>query len=120
MLRGPEIRFDGDRKELIEAARAALYASKITSYAQGMGLLRLASDEYKYDLDLGEIARIWRAGCIIRASLLNDITQCLPAQPGLVNLLLDDAFREAVESRQAAWRMVVQTAVGMGIPVLAH
>ncbi|MBN1372398.1 MAG: NADP-dependent phosphogluconate dehydrogenase [Anaerolineaceae bacterium] len=119
VLRGPEIRFDGDRKELIEAARAALYASKITSYAQGMGLLRLASDEYKYDLDLGAVAQIWRAGCIIRASLLNDITNAYRRNPALVNLLLDDAFREAVESRQAAWRKVVQTAVGMGIPVLA-
>ncbi len=119
VLRGPEIRFDGNRKELIEAARAALYASKITSYAQGMGLLRLASDEYKYDLDLGAVAQIWRAGCIIRASLLNDITNAYRRNPTLVNLLLDDAFREAVESRQAAWRKVVQTAVGMGIPVLA-
>ncbi len=119
VLRGPEIRFDGDRKELIEAARAALYASKITSYAQGMGLLRLASDEYKYDLDLGAVAQIWRAGCIIRASLLNDIANAYRRNPALVNLLLDDAFREAVESRQAAWRKVVQTAVGMGIPVLA-
>jgi len=119
VLSGPEIRFDGNRKELIEAARAALYASKITSYAQGMGLLRLASDEYKYDLDLGAVAQIWRAGCIIRASLLNDITNAYRRNPALVNLLLDDAFREAVESRQAAWRKVVQTAVGMGIPVLA-
>lgn len=119
VLRGPEIRFHGDRKELIEAARAALYASKITSYAQGMGLLRLASDEYQYDLDLGAVAQIWRAGCIIRASLLNDITNAYRRNPVLVNLLLDEAFREAVESRQAAWRKVVQTAVGMGIPVLA-
>ncbi len=119
VLRGPEIRFDGNRKQLVEAARAALYASKITSYAQGMGLLRLASDEYKYDLDLGAVAQIWRAGCIIRASLLNDITNAYRRNPALVNLLLDDAFREAVESRQAAWRKVVQTAVGMGIPVLA-
>jgi len=119
VLRGPEIRFHGDRKELIEAARAALYASKITSYAQGMGLLRLASDEYQYDLDLGAVAQIWRAGCIIRASLLNDITTAYRRNPVLVNLLLDEAFREAVESRQAAWRKVVQTAVGRGIPVLA-
>jgi 6-phosphogluconate dehydrogenase len=119
VLSGPPIQFDGDRRQLIEAARAALYASKITSYAQGMGLLRLASDEYKYNLDLGEVARIWRAGCIIRASLLNDIMQAFRRNPGLPNLLLDEAFRDAVESRQAAWRTVVQTAVGLGIPVLA-
>ncbi len=119
LIRGPEIRYTGDRQRLINAARDALYASKITSYAQGLGLLRLASEEYKYDLRLGEIAKIWRAGCIIRASLLNDIMAAYQRNPDLVNLLLDDAFREAVENRQAAWRFVVQTAVSMGIPVLA-
>ena len=119
LIRGPEIRYTGDRQRLINAARDALYASKITSYAQGLGLLRLASEEYKYDLRPGEIAKIWRAGCIIRASLLNDIMAAYQRNPDLVNLLLDDAFREAVESRQAAWRFVVQTAVSMGIPVLA-
>ena len=119
LIRGPEIRYTGDRQRLISAARDALYASKITSYAQGLGLLRLASEEYKYDLRLGEIAKIWRAGCIIRASLLNDIMAAYQRNPDLVNLLLDDAFRAAVENRQAAWRFVVQTAVSMGIPVLA-
>jgi 6-phosphogluconate dehydrogenase len=119
LIRGPEIRYSGDRQRLIDAARDALYASKITSYAQGLGLLRIASEEYKYDLRLGEIAKIWRAGCIIRASLLNDIMAAYERSPGLVNLLLDDAFREAVERRQGAWRFAVQTAVGMGIPVLA-
>jgi 6-phosphogluconate dehydrogenase len=119
LIRGPELRYTGDRQRLINAARDALYASKITSYAQGLGLLRLASEEYKYDLRLGEIAKIWRAGCIIRASLLNDIMAAYQRNPDLVNLLLDDAFREAVENRQAAWRFVVQTAVSMGIPVLA-
>ena len=84
-----------------------------------MGLLRIASNEYQYNLDLGEIARIWRAGCIIRASLLGDITSAFRRDPQLTNLLLDPAFREAVESRQAAWRSVVQTAVGLGIPGLA-
>jgi 6-phosphogluconate dehydrogenase len=119
LIRGPEIRYTGDRQRLISAARDALYASKITSYAQGLGLLRLASEEYKYDLRLGEIAKIWRAGCIIRASLLNDIMAAYQRNPDLVNLLLDDAFRAAVENRQAAWRFVVQTAVSLGIPVLA-
>jgi 6-phosphogluconate dehydrogenase len=119
ILHGPTPQYTGDRQKLIVAARDALYASKITSYAQGLGLLKIASDEYKYDLRLGEIARIWRAGCIIRASLLNDITAAYKRDPNLVNLLLDDAFREAVERRQENWRFVVQTAVGMGIPVLA-
>ncbi|MFI5340970.1 MAG: NADP-dependent phosphogluconate dehydrogenase [Candidatus Methylomirabilales bacterium] len=119
LIRGPEIRYSGDRQRLINAARDALYASKITSYAQGLGLLKIASDEYKYDLRLGELAKIWRAGCIIRATLLNDIMAAYQRNPSLVNLLLDDAFRTAVESRQAVWRFVVQTAVGMGVPALA-
>ena len=119
VLRGPAPSYGGSKQRLIDAARAALYASKITSYAQGLGLLRLASQEYQYDLKPGAIAKIWRAGCIIRATLLGDITAAFDRNPRLVNLLLDDAFREAVESRQAAWRLVVQTAVELGIPVLA-
>jgi len=119
VIRGPKKRYRGQRQKLIDATRAALYASKICSYAQGMGLLKIASDEYKYDLRLGEIAKIWRAGCIIRASLLSDITQAFQRNTGLLNLLLDDAFRTAVEERQEALRFVVQTAVGLGIPVLA-
>jgi len=119
IIRGPKSEYTGERALLIEAAKQALYASKITSYAQGLGLLKIASDEYKYDLKMGEIAKIWRAGCIIRADLLGDIMEAYRRNPNLVNLLLDDAFRRAVESRQEAWRFVVQTAVGIGIPVLA-
>jgi 6-phosphogluconate dehydrogenase len=119
ILRGPTPRYTGNRQKLIDAARDALYASKITSYAQGLGLLKIASEEYRYDLQLGNIARIWRAGCIIRATLLGDITAAYRRNPGLTNLMLDDAFRSAVESRQESWRLVIQTAVGMGIPVLA-
>ena len=119
LIHGPQPEFKGERQKLIEAARQALYASKITSYAQGLGLLKIASEEYQYDLNLTDIAKIWRAGCIIRASLLEDIMSAFKRDTGLVNLLLDEAFRSAVESRQEAWRLVVQTAVGMGIPVLA-
>ncbi|MGA2503194.1 MAG: NADP-dependent phosphogluconate dehydrogenase [Anaerolineales bacterium] len=119
VIQGPRPNFKGDRSRLIDAARQALYASKITSYAQGLGLLRIGSDEYTYDLKLGDIARIWRAGCIIRADLLGDITSAYRRDPTLVNLLMDTAFRTAVESRQEAWRFVVQEAIGMGIPVLA-
>jgi 6-phosphogluconate dehydrogenase len=119
VLRGPSPRYDGSRQRLVDAARDALYASKITSYAQGLGLLRLASHEYTYDLRPGTIAKIWRAGCIIRASLLADITAAYDRNPALVNLLLDEAFRDAVERRQDAWRFFVQTAVALGIPVLA-
>ena len=118
VLHGPVPEYKGSRQKLIEAARQALYASKVTSYAQGLGLLKIASDEYKYDLKMGEIAKIWRAGCIIRADLLGDIMSAYQHEPALVNLLLDESFRIAVETRQEAWRFVVQTAVGMGIPVL--
>ncbi len=119
VLHGPEPRYDGSRDKLVDAARAALYASKITSYAQGFGLLRMASAEYHYGLDMGTIARIWRAGCIIRASLLGDITAAFGRDAALPNLLLDDAFRQAVDSRQGSWRFVIQAAVEMGIPVPA-
>ncbi len=119
VLTGPSPTFSGDRKALIDAARQALYASKITSYAQGMALLRMASEEYHYDIDPGEVARIWRAGCIIRASLLSDISAAFVRDPHLTNLLLDPAFRDAIGQRQQAWRTFVQTAVGLGIPVPA-
>ncbi|MGE5359847.1 MAG: NADP-dependent phosphogluconate dehydrogenase [Bacteroidales bacterium] len=118
-LAGPAPKYAGNRQMLVDAARDALYASKVTSYAQGMALLRLASEEYHYDMKPGEIAGIWRAGCIIRATLLADIMTAYKRDANLVNLLLDEAFREAVLKREAAWRLVVQTAVGLGIPVLA-
>jgi 6-phosphogluconate dehydrogenase len=119
VLHGPTPRYEGSAGKLVEAARAALYASKITSYAQGFGLLRMASAEYGYDLRMDSIARIWRAGCIIRASLLGDICAAFGRDAALANLLLDDAFRQAVESRQGSWRFVVQVAVETGIPVPA-
>jgi len=119
VIRGPKPEYKGNRARLIDAARQALYASKTTSYAQGLGLLKIASEQYQYNLNLCEIAKIWRAGCIIRAGLLSDIMAAYQRDPALVNLLLDDTFRTAVESRQEAWRFVVQKAVGMGIPALA-
>jgi len=107
------------RDQLIDATRHALYAAKITSYAQGMALLRQASAEYKYDIDLAEVAKIWRAGCIIRAALLSDVRSAFSANPALVNLMLDDTFSKALASGQQALRDVVQTAVSTGIPVPA-
>ncbi len=119
-LPGPDTRpYAGDHKELIDATRDALYASKISAYAQGMALLRLASEEYGYDLNLGEIAAIWRAGCIIRARFLNRITDAYAKNPALTNLLLDDDFRAAVTQRLPAWRKVIQLAVARGIPTPA-
>jgi 6-phosphogluconate dehydrogenase len=119
VLRGPAATSAVERTRLVTASRQALYASKITSYAQGMAMLRIASDEYKYEIDPGRVAKIWRAGCIIRASLLGDIRQAYSREPGLVNLLLDPAFRDAIAERQEGWRHFVQTAVGLGIPVPA-
>jgi 6-phosphogluconate dehydrogenase len=117
VLPGPRPSFNGNRAALVDAARQALYASKVTSYAQGMALLRIASKEYGYDIDPGLVAKIWRAGCIVRAALLGDIRDAFERDPSLGNLLLDRAFCDAMASRQDGWRHVVQTAVGMGIPV---
>lgn len=119
VLKGPQARFEGDRGSFIQAVKNALYASKITSYAQGLGMMAMASREYGYDLHLGDIARIWRAGCIIRASLLGEITAAYQRDARLANLMLDGYFKEALETRQADWRLVVQQAVGMGIPIPA-
>ncbi len=116
VLSGPSPKYEGDRERLIRALRAALYAAKICSYAQGFALLRAASTEYKYNLPLAEIARIWRGGCIIRAQFLDKIRAAFERDPDLPNLLLDPEFAEAVQSRQDEWRFVVQTAVGLGIP----
>ncbi len=119
VLTVPLVQFTGDRKQLIDDVRDALYAAKICSYAQGMGLLRAASEEYKYDLKYGEIAQIWRAGCIIRARFLNDITAAYQRNPALTNLMLDPFFKGEMLSRQGALRRVVGTAVSLGIPCLA-
>ncbi|MCB0096284.1 MAG: NADP-dependent phosphogluconate dehydrogenase, partial [Caldilineaceae bacterium] len=116
---GVDAAYSGDRDALINAVRQALYASKISAYAQGMALLRIASEEYDYNLDLGQVAALWRAGCIIRARFLNHITDAFERNSALPNLLLDDDFRQAVQERLPAWRHVVQTAVGLGIPVPA-
>ncbi len=118
VLRGPSATVAA-RASLVDAARQALYASKITSYAQGFAMLRLASKEYGYDIDPGTVAKIWRAGCIIRASLLEDIRAAFARERGLVNLMLDDAFRDALAARQDGWRHVVAAAVKAGIPVPA-
>jgi len=119
VIGGPQAKFEGDRKKLVNAVREALYAAKICSYAQGMALLRAASKEYDYGLKYGELAAIWRGGCIIRAIFLNRITDAFRRNPDLPNLLLDDGFKADVASRQASLRYVVQTAVGLGIPCLA-
>lgn len=112
---GPDVTYQGDPAALIEAVHAALYASKICAYAQGMTLLRAASDEYGYNLDLAKVVRIWRAGCIIRADFLDDIAHIFDQNPNLPNLLLAPEISRAIATRQKAWRHVVTTAVSVGI-----
>ncbi len=117
LITGPQPNFSGDRKALISAAQEALYASIIIAYVQGFGLMQAASDEYHYALDMQKIAKIWRAGCIIRADLLEDIMRAFDSNPQLDNLLLDEHFPEVVIPRQGAMRYLLTNAVGMGIPV---
>jgi 6-phosphogluconate dehydrogenase len=108
-----------DRDAFIEAIRKALYASKICSYAQGFAQMRAASEEYGWNLKYGDIAMIFRGGCIIRARFLQDIKNAYDRDPDLKNLLLDPYFKEVIENYQDAWRDVVATAVVNGIPVPA-
>ena len=104
-----------DPQELIAAVRAALYASKICAYAQGMALLRAASEEYGYNLDLAAVAAIWRAGCIIRARFLDDVSAAFNRRADLPNLLLDDYFASAVQERDSQWRTALRLATELGI-----
>ncbi|TYS49402.1 NADP-dependent phosphogluconate dehydrogenase [Bacillus infantis] len=118
LLKGPEAKsFEGDREAFIESVRKALYMSKICSYAQGFAQMRAASDEYSWDLKYGDIAMIFRGGCIIRAQFLQKIKEAYDREPGLKNLLLDPYFKEIAESYQAALREIISSAVQNGIPV---
>ncbi|KAI3851989.1 hypothetical protein MKW98_019988 [Papaver atlanticum] len=111
---GP-VRSGIDKKRLIDDARQALYASKICSYAQGMNLLRAKSNEKGWGLDLGEMARIWKGGCIIRAVFLDRIKQAYQRNPQLASLVVDPEFAKEMVQRQASWRRVVGLAVQAGI-----
>lgn len=106
-----------DKKRLVDDVRQALYASKICSYAQGMNLLRAKSLEKGWNLNLGEMARIWKGGCIIRAVFLDRIKKAYQRNPVLANLLVDPEFAREMVQRQAAWRRVVGLAVQKGISV---
>lgn len=108
-----------DHETMIASIGSALYASKICSYAQGMGMLQAASKAYGYELSYGEIAKIWRAGCIIRAEFLDDVYAAYYENPGLLNLLVAPFFRDALINRQQAWRTVIQLAIQSGIPTPA-
>ncbi|RAW18368.1 phosphogluconate dehydrogenase (NADP(+)-dependent, decarboxylating) [Paenibacillus taichungensis] len=118
ILNGPAVEaFSGDKKAFIENVRKALFASKIVSYAQGFAQMRAASDEYGWDLKYGNIAMIFRGGCIIRSQFLQNIKEAYDKDAALKNLLLDPYFQNIVESYQGAWREVVAAAVTQGIPV---
>ncbi|WP_031363583.1 NADP-dependent phosphogluconate dehydrogenase [Caballeronia sordidicola] len=118
-LTGPSPKFDGDRDAFVEAVRRALFLSKIVSYAQGFAQLRAASEEYKWDLQYGQIAKIFRAGCIIRAGFLQKITDAYKTNLDLHNLLLDPYFTDIATKYQGALRDVVVAAVKAGVPVPA-
>jgi 6-phosphogluconate dehydrogenase len=116
-LAGPGAEFTGDKKAFLGQLRQALFASKICSYAQGYQLMRAAATEYQWDLNYGEIALMWRGGCIIRAQFLGNIKEAYDNNSGLQNLLLDNYFKDAIENSQSAWRKVIATAVEHGVPV---
>lgn len=118
VLSGPEaVGYDGDKNELIEAIRKALYMSKICSYAQGFAQMRAAAEEYGWDLKYGDIAMIFRGGCIIRAQFLQKIKEAYDRDPELANLMLDPYFKEIVENYQGALRKVIAVAVERGIAI---
>ncbi len=112
-------KFSGQRDALITAVRDALYASKIVSYAQGMELLGAASKEFNWNLNFGDIATIWRGGCIIRAKFLNRIREAYERDLALNNLLLDSYFTDIIQKTQHNWRIAVATAVQQGVAVPA-
>ncbi len=118
-LSGPPATFGGDIQAMVGKIRDALYCSKICSYAQGMALIAKASEVYGYGIDLGETARIWKGGCIIRAGFLNKIKHAYDENPTLANLLLAPEFKQTILDRQAAWREVVALAAQVGVPVPA-
>lgn len=118
-LTGPTGRLVGDKDAFIDATREALYASKVVAYAQGFEQMLAAAQEQGWELHPGEIASIWRGGCIIRARFLNRIQEAFDSEPQLRNLLLAPYFREIMGNTQEGWRRVVVEATRLGIPIPA-
>jgi 6-phosphogluconate dehydrogenase len=118
-LPGPDISFNLDKAKFLPAIHDALYASKIMSYAQGYQLLRGAAEEYKWDLKYGQIAMLWRGGCIIRAQFLEEIKKAYDNDPGLANLILAPYFTDVIRKGQANWRLAVSEASKNGIAIPA-
>jgi len=108
-----------NKQDMIDAVREALYASKICSYAQGMNVIKAASDQFGWKINLSETARIWQGGCIIRAKFLGLIKEAYLRQPDLVNLLLDNEFKSRIDRTQSSWRMIAAYAIQSGLPVPA-
>lgn len=117
LLEGPKPQFNGKPEEFIENIRQALYASKIISYAQGFMLMRQAAQEYRWKLNAGAVALMWRGGCIIRSRFLGKIKVAFDKNPALKSLLLDDFFRDELKKTQQGWRKTVAASAEMGIPV---
>jgi 6-phosphogluconate dehydrogenase len=119
VLQGPKLEYKGDRNEYIEAIRQALYAAKIISYTQGYMLMRAAAGEFGWNLNYGNIALMWRGGCIIRSRFLGDIKAAFDKKADLTNLLLDPFFIDAINTNQHGWRRIVSEASLCGIPIPA-
>lgn len=119
VLSGPSALPTVDKQQLIEDVRAALYASKICSYAQGMNIIKAASQQLGWSVDLGECARIWKGGCIIRAAFLDRIKAAYDRNPDAANLLVDPDFAADLNTRQQSWRRVVALCIGSGVPAPA-
>lgn len=116
-LQGPNLKFGGDAQEFIDSIRHGLYASKIISYAQGFMMMRQAAKEFKWKLNYGAVALMWRGGCIIRSRFLGDIKKAFDKNPDLKNLLLDTFFQNEINKAQKGWRKVVSAGSEMGIPI---
>ncbi|MCI0416933.1 decarboxylating NADP(+)-dependent phosphogluconate dehydrogenase [bacterium] len=121
LVSGPEhVRYSGEKSKFVEQVHDALYASKICSYAQGMALIRAGSLKYDWNIDLSELSRIWKGGCIIRARFLNSIKKAFRRNPSLPNLLIDSEFSRWLIESQPRWRKTVSIAQTLGIPFAAQ
>ncbi len=118
-LTGPQGLYAGNRQKFLSQLKTAVYAAKICSYAQGFQLLRAASNEFDWQLNYGQIALLWRGGCIIRARFLGHINEAFATEPALANLLLAPYFSKVITEAQSSWREVIKTAIDCGIPVPA-
>jgi len=120
ILHGPPVTpFQGDKTQLLNDIRDSLYAAKMVSYAQGFVLLREAAKEFKWQLNYGAIALMWRGGCIIRSKFLGKIKEAFDKNINLSNLLLDDFFKDKIHTAQAGWRRIASAAALNGWPLPA-